>query len=158
MFSIFFIILYLQVFRVWWDGRSKMYNSQIVLLWYFRTFDNIQECFLLKGLTIRESCTFHFQRVERTQIRLMLVCTFESHAYNVLHLEFWVCDGVKCHISHLAVSDTFFGHFLQCTTLSLHEIFCGTDQNALWKIKLTPTVNILEWKCAHESDYSINRL
>ena len=83
MFSIFFIILYLQVFRVWWDGRSKMYDSQIVLLWYFRTFDNIQECFLLKGLTIRESCTFHFQRVERTQIRLMLVCTFEWHMHKM---------------------------------------------------------------------------
>ena len=60
-----------------------MYDSQIVLFWYFRTFDHIQECILLKGVTIRGSFTFHFHRVVRTQIRLMLVCTFEWHMHKM---------------------------------------------------------------------------
>ena len=44
-----------------------MYDFQLVLFWYLRTFDHVQKCILLK----------------RTQIRFMLVCTFESHMHTM---------------------------------------------------------------------------
>ena len=74
-----FHLFHLQVFHVWWDGRWKIDDSHIF-------YSCISSLLIISEnvLNWRRSFTFYFQLVMGTQIRLMFVCTFESHMHEVL--------------------------------------------------------------------------